>query len=101
MMGISPVDLDKVDEIDSNLSGNRNRTVTLTKEEHDKLVELYERAQTTPVIALSVADGLAGRDFATLAWNRVQEYMDKLGAKYLYEPTKARISMDSPTFEVE
>ena len=46
----------------------------LTTEELTELMELYKAAQNTPVIALSVADGLAGRDFASQAYKRFVNY---------------------------
>ncbi len=44
----------------------------LTQEELGELMELYKTAQNTPVIALSVADGIAGRDFASQARQRFE-----------------------------
>ncbi len=72
------------------------RTVTLSAEEHAKLVELYERAWATPVLVF----GQHGENTADSAWNDVRRYMDELGRKYGYEPKRARIGMDSPSFEV-
>ena len=64
----------------------------VTQEECDKLTELYKRAQNTPVIAMSVQDGLEGNDFASLAWKDVEKYMDELGQKYGYDPKKYAIN---------
>lgn len=47
--------------------------VRCTPEELAALKENAHRAAGTPVIALSLADGLAGRDFATQAWRGAQE----------------------------
>ena len=58
----------------------------ITAEENRELQDLYHTAQNTPVIAMSVKDGLEGRDWSTQAWNRVREYMDFLGKKYGYDP---------------
>lgn len=55
---------------------------TLSKEDWDKLMELSKEARSTPVIALSVADGLAGRDFASRAHDNVYDYWYEMGLKY-------------------
>ncbi len=77
------------------------KQVTLEEADFKKLVELYTKAQRTPMIAMSVADGIAGRDWSTMAWNEVRAFMDQLGKKYGYKPQTAQISMDSSTFQVE
>jgi len=64
----------------------------VTQEECDKLTRLYKQAEDTPVMALSVKDGLEGRDFASQAWNLVREYMDALAKKYNYDPQKYGIN---------
>ena len=71
----------------------------ITDEENKKLQDLYKEAQNTPVIAMSVKDGMEGRDWATQAWNRVREYMDELGKKYGYDP--ATHAIDGKTGEVK
>lgn len=48
----------------------------------DRLMELSAAAHRTPVIALSVADGIAGRDFASLAHERVMAHWRELAKKY-------------------
>ncbi len=70
--------------------------VTLSPEDHARLVELYRIAQTTPVLYFA-----PGRDTASSAWEEVRRFMDELGKRYGYDPRKAQISMDSPTFEVD
>lgn len=57
---------------------------TVTEEEKTELLELYNRAQSTPVI--QVAPGT--KDLSTSAWERVQNFMNELGEKYGYDPQK-------------
>ena len=64
----------------------------VTEQERDKLVEIYHRAQNTPVVAMSVKDGLEGNDFASQAWRSVEEYMSELGKKYGYDPKKYAVN---------
>ena len=45
--------------------------VKATEEELKRLTENANRAARTPVIAMSIADGLAGRDWASMAWHGV------------------------------
>ena len=59
-------------------------TIVITEEECVKLVKLHRNAQTTPVIALSLADGLSSNDWASRAWCRVTDFQKMLGAKYGY-----------------
>lgn len=59
--------------------------IKVTDEERLHLLDLYKTAQNTPVIAMSVQEGLDGKDWASQAWNRVREYMDELGKKYGYD----------------
>ena len=74
-------------------------TIFLSEEDRKELVELYQTAQTTPVIAFSVANMIEGRDWSSLAWNSVREKMDKLGKKYGFDP---RISpINQKTGEVQ
>ena len=72
--------------------------IILTKEELDELLRLYHTARTTPVIALSVADGLAGNDFASIANRTFQSYWAELGTKYGFDPD--RYGFNSKTGEV-
>ena len=51
------------------------------------LMEESVRARNTPVMAFSVADGLAGRDFASLAFNDVYDAWKALGVKYGFDGT--------------
>lgn len=48
----------------------RGTGVKATLEELANIQELAETARTTPVIALTMKDGMEGRDFASLAWKR-------------------------------
>lgn len=54
----------------------------LNKKEAKRLVELYESAQTTPVITVNSSMP----SFAHQARDRVKEYMDELGEKYNFDP---------------
>jgi hypothetical protein len=65
--------------------------IMLSEEDLKELVELYQRARTTPMIAMSIADGLAGRDWSSLAWDKVRRKMDELGKKYGYNPRIVQI----------
>jgi len=47
--------------------------VFATDDEQAELLELLNKARNTPVIALTSADALGGRDFASVAWKRVRE----------------------------
>jgi len=59
----------------------------LTTEELAELVELYRTAQNTPVIALSVADGISGRDFASQAYKRFEEKWAEIAKRHGAHPT--------------
>ena len=64
----------------------------ITEDENKKLQDLYKTAQNTPVIAMSVKDGLEGKDWANLAWDKVRQYMDELANKYGYDPATHAIN---------
>jgi len=64
--------------------------IKLSEEDRKELVELYEEAEKTPMIAMSLADGIAGRDWATQAWNEVKAKMDELGKKYGFDPSQMK-----------
>lgn len=68
------------------------KEIVLSEEDRKELVKLYEEAKTTPVIGFSVQQMIEGRDFASLAWDRVRRKMDELGRKYGYDPTKVKIN---------
>jgi len=70
-------------------------SIKLSEEDRKKLAKLYETAQTTPMIAMSMQDGLEGRDWATLAWNEVRNFMDELGKKYGYDPKTNMVNKDT------
>ncbi len=74
---------------------------TLTKEEHKELIEAYETSEATPVIALTIAEGIGGRDFATIAQDRLRSMMEKLGKKYGYKPETGKISSLVRSFMAE
>jgi hypothetical protein len=67
-------------------------TIKLSNEDREKLAKLYKTAETTPVIAFTCQDMAEGRDFASLAWNDVRNFMDELGKKYGFDPKKVAIS---------
>ena len=75
--------------------------VKLTSEEHSRLMELYQKARNTPMIAMTTQDALSGKDWATQAWDEVRAYMDELGKRYGYIPQTAQISPKSPEFEAD
>jgi hypothetical protein len=66
--------------------------VVLSKKETEELAELYHTAQTTPMIAFTTQAMLEGRDWASLAWDRVRKKMEELGEKYGYNPRKVQIN---------
>lgn len=61
------------------------KTFTISEEDWAKLMEMSKTAHSTPVIALSVADGLAGRDFASMARKRVLNLWKEMGKKYGFD----------------
>jgi len=52
--------------------------------EKDRLkgVKLVDEANSTPAIALGSADALSGRDFASLAWERVHNFISEMAVKH-------------------
>lgn len=69
--------------------------IKLNNEDREKLAELYHKAQITPVIIT----GFGTTDQATLAWDRVRKFMDKLGEKYGFDP--AIYSINTETGEIK
>ena len=67
----------------------------LTDEDRIELVEMYERAQNTPVI--QIAPGT--KDLATSAWEEVRSFMLKLGTKYGFNADNIK-GIDNKTGEV-
>ena len=78
----------------------REEKIKLSNSDREKLTKLYYKAQTTPVIAFNLASAVEGKDMATLAWNHVREFIDKLGNKYGFDPTTIS-SINSKTGEVK
>ncbi len=74
-------------------------SIILTKEELEKILKLNDEANNAPVMTLSVADGLAGRDFASLARNDLREYWIEIGKKYNFDPENVR-GIEKATGEV-
>jgi len=64
--------------------------IVLSEEDRKELVQLYETAETMPVIGFSVRQMIEGENLASLAWNRVRQFMDKLGKKYGFNPKKIK-----------
>lgn len=73
--------------------------IKIPKDELQELLTLTEEAQNTPVMAMSVQDGMEGRDFATQAWNKVRAKWDELGKKYGFAPAQVR-GIDKNTGEI-
>lgn len=63
---------------------------TLSKEDFDMLMDLYNTATKTPVIKLT-SDPME-KDFSTLAWDAVKEFQIKLGKKYNYNWKKNSVN---------
>lgn len=76
-----------------------DKKIILSEEDRKTIVELYAKARTTPVMALSCADMIAGKDWASQAWDRAREKMDELGVKYGFDPKKMK-GIDGKTGEV-
>jgi len=55
-------------------------TKSVSKEDLDKLLGLYNTAQNTPVITMSVDQP----SFADQAWDIVRKFQQELGKKYDY-----------------
>lgn len=70
----------------------------LTTEELSELMRLYNRAGTTPVMCLSLADGLAGRDFASIAYQDFQDKWAEIAKKY---GVRSSAGFDSTTGEID
>ena len=73
--------------------------IIISKDELQELLNLTEKAQNTPVMAMSVEDGLEGRDFATQAWDKVRAKWEELGKKYGFVPARVR-GIDKNTGEI-
>lgn len=73
--------------------------IFLSEEDRKELVELYKRAQHTPVIGFSCQQMLEGKDLASLSWTDVRNKMAELGKKYGFDPTKMK-GIASETGEV-
>ncbi|MCK4526322.1 hypothetical protein KAW18_03025 [candidate division WOR-3 bacterium] len=64
--------------------------IKLSKDDREKLAELYQKAQTTPVIFVGGCE-----DMVTIAWNSVRKFMDKLGEKYDFDPSIYSINTET------
>jgi hypothetical protein len=67
----------------------------ISEEDCQQLKELHHRAMSTPVIATSVAEGLAGNDWASQAWRRVARFQETLGQKYGFDHLANAINADT------
>jgi len=56
--------------------------VFATEEEIEELTALLKKAQSTPSMALSTADALGGRDFASMAWIRLRKQLHACALKH-------------------
>ena len=56
--------------------------VFATKEETKEIKRLHHIAQNTPVIAMSMAHGIAKGGFAGEAWTELEEYIHKCALKH-------------------
>lgn len=65
-------------------------TYTLTEDEWNRLIKLSTEARNMPVMALSVADGITGNDFASIARRRVDAFWRELGSKYGFDPSDVK-----------
>lgn len=74
--------------------------IQLSPEEYKIMVELYQRAKTTPVIGFSTKQMLEGKDLASLAWNDVRKYQEEMGRKYGYDPKSHGIGMDGKIIKI-
>ena len=54
----------------------------ISKEDLDKLLDLYIKAQNTPVISFT---GKANDDWSIQAWTKVRDFQKELGGKYNYD----------------
>ncbi len=63
---------------------------TIPEEDWNELIQLSREAQNTPVMALSVGDGLAGRDFASMARDRVQSKWNAIGLILGFDASSVR-----------
>lgn len=64
----------------------------IEKTDLNKLMELYKKAQNTPMIKLSSDPNI--KDWATLAWDDVRELQMQLGKKYGYDWERNAIDRD-------
>lgn len=64
--------------------------IKLAPEDLEELIRVTREAEKTPVIAMSLSDGLEGRDFATRAWNKVRDKWEELGKKYGFCPGRVK-----------
>ena len=62
----------------------------ISQEDLKLLLELYNTAQTAPVIKFSSDPN--EKDMSTLAWDRVREFQQALGKKYDYDWEKVAIN---------
>lgn len=73
--------------------------LVLAKDEIKKLLELYDRAKTTPMIKMTADPN--EKDFATLAWDDVRELQIELGKKYHYDWQKVNVNKKGECFKID
>lgn len=65
-------------------------TIVLSEEDRVELVDLYQKAQTTPAILL-----FGKYDLSKEAWDAVRDKMDELGGKYGFDPRTCPINQET------
>ena len=59
----------------------------ISEQDWQHLIKCSQSARSAPVMALSIADGLAGNDFSSIAYRNVYEAWKALGRKYGFDGT--------------
>lgn len=80
------------------MSKTKTPICKLTEEEAGKLLDLYQKARTTPVISLT---GKFEDDWSKLAWDRVRNFQIELAKKHGYDWEKVMISGTGEVFPIE
>jgi hypothetical protein len=72
----------------------KNTGVFATKPEVKKLHKLVREAQETPMFCVTSEQALHGRDFATLAWERVYDECHRIALKHKLPEIKGRYGLN-------
>lgn len=70
-----------------------------TQAQAKKINKLYRDAQNTPMVALTSAMALSGRDFASMAYERLYEYIDKCAIKARWPKSNKHYGFNTKTME--